>query len=608
LSLPTIVFLAPAVVCVLSWLGAGAVVPRRAATGDALLDLLTQIGIGSALVSVLLFTGGRAGLFHEWLVAAVTVALALLGVARIGAVRRLVRAPRPRERVTRALLALTGVAIALDLIAAAAPPTSADALKYHLALPKWWLERGAIDDTFWRWEGFSPFGIEMLYAQGLSLGGGEVASIVNGVFALLAAAAVYVLARDLGGGEALAGAAGAALFVLQGIVTWEATSSFVELGLVFYATLAAAHALRHVRTRATEGALLAGALAGAAAGTRYLGLVAGGLALLPVAFAAVRSRAWTALAATSALALLVASPWYLRNLLSTGNPVYPVFFGGDEWTDASQRDLDSTADRYGLHAALPRLAILPLDLLVHGDRFDRGQYVGTAIFLFAALALLVRPSRLRLAVTGAAAAYGCVWWVLSPQARFLLPALAALAAVGGAGAAAWLRTPGIRRVAAGLVLAAAVVAWAASSGALTRQLLPPVVGAESRDHHLQRLTGTSDAYRAIARDTDGTVAVGGYLFPYTYPGRALGLDAPEFASDVPPETYVRRLRAHRVRWIVVPELAGRAPALDPIRACLRRVRGYDARLVLSRTRGGSIPWPLGLYELRSPPATPQCPA
>jgi hypothetical protein len=601
-SLPTIVFVAPAFVCALSWLGAGAVVPRRALTGDALLDVLTRIAVGSALVSLVLFVAGRAGLFERWAVVAFTIVLAAAGAARLGSLVAVLRAARPRERAPRVLLALAGLAIALDLVAAAAPPTSADALKYHLALPERWLQRGAIDETYWRWEGFSPFGVEMLYGQGLALGGGEVASVLNAVLALLATAAVYVLARDLGGGGALAGAAGAALFVLQGVVTWEATSSFVELGLVFYATLALVHGLRFLRTPSRDGALVAGALAGAAAGTRYLGLAAGALALLPILVAGARARAWSVAASAAAVACLVAAPWYLRNLLATGNPVYPVFFGGDEWTDASQRGLDATADRYGMHAGVHRMLVLPFDLLVHGDRFDRGQYVGTGIFLFAALALVVRPSRVRAAVAAGATAYACIWWVLSPQARFLLPALAVLAAVGGSGAAAWLSSRGIRRVAAAAALTAAALAWAASSAALTRQLLPPVVGAEGRDAHVQRLTGTQDAYRAIARDVDGVVGFGGSLYTYAYPERAIALELPEFASDVPPARYVERLRAHQVEWIVVPEEAGRAPALDPIRRCVVRVRGYDARLVLSRTRGGSIPWPLGLYRVRRDPA------
>src|SRR5437763_13517852 len=101
----------------------------------------------------------------------------------------------------------------------------------------------------------------MLYAHGLALAGGETAGVLGAVFAGLAAAAVFGLARELGSGDLLAGALGAALFVLQGVVTWEATSSFVELSLTFYAVLAAWYAVRFARTRVRADAVAAGALA-----------------------------------------------------------------------------------------------------------------------------------------------------------------------------------------------------------------------------------------------------------------------------------------------------------------------------------------------------------
>lgn len=588
----------PAALCVLSWLGAGWL-PRAGMLGDPLVDLLTRFAVGSAAIALVLFVSGRAGVFERGAILALTVVLAVVGAWR--AARLPVPRP-PRGRVTAVLLSLVAVALAVDVVAASAPPTSADALKYHLALPELWLDTGAITDAFWRWESFSPFGVEMLFAQGLALGGGEVAAILHAAFGVLAAAAVYALARDLGVGSAVAGAAGAALFVLQGLVTWEATSSFVELGLVFYGTLAAVHVLRFARTRDVAPAVVAGAVAGAGAGTRYLGLAVAGLVLAPLAVLAPRR----AFLLAGAAAALVAAPWYVKNLIVTGNPVYPVFFGGDLWTAVSEQELAAVDARYGHGSSPLRLAILPVDLLLHGERFDRGEYVGTGIFLLAALAVVVARSRALVAAAGGAAVYLVLWWELSPQARFLLPALAVLAAVGGVGAAAWLQRGRVRFAAVVVVFAAGTVAWAAASGALARQLVPPVFGAETRDAHVQRLTGTYDGYRAVARDVDGVVAMGGHLLPYAYPERAIALDAPEFASDVPPRERLERLRDHEVAYILVPEVDGRAPMLDPLSPCLARERGYDARLVLSRTRGTSIPWPLGLYRVRGD--EPQCAA
>ena len=57
-----------------------------------------------------------------------------------------------------------------------------------------------------------------------------------------------------------------------------------------------------------------------------------------------------------------------------------------------------------------------VDLLIHGGRFDRGEYVGTAIFVLALLAILARRRRGELLVAIGAAAYIIAWREESPQA------------------------------------------------------------------------------------------------------------------------------------------------------------------------------------------------
>ena len=169
MSLPTVVFLLPAAVCALSWYGAAAWLPARWLPVDALAALLTRVAAGTIVTATVVFALGRAGVFHEWLLDGLTIALAAVGA--VSAVRLRPRLTLPPQRLVRVLLVLVAVALLLDVVAAAAPPTSGDALKYHLTLPDRWLEIGSIDDPFWRYEAFSPFALEMLYAQALSLAG-----------------------------------------------------------------------------------------------------------------------------------------------------------------------------------------------------------------------------------------------------------------------------------------------------------------------------------------------------------------------------------------------------------------------------------------------------
>lgn len=628
MSFPTVVLLAPAAACLLSWLGLGAAVPRRLLTGDALLDLLTRIGAGAAVLGLAFYGLGRAGAFERWLLASITLVLAACGAWV--ALRSLRGARLPRlGAVGMAAAGLVAAAAVLNLVAATAPPTQPDALIYHLALPRQWLETGQIEDVFWRFESFNPLAIEMLFAQGLALGGGGTAGAVGAVVACLAAAAVFGLARELGAGDDLAGVIGAVLFVLQGMFTWLATSSFVEPGVAFFSTLAVWHALRYTREGASSSLLGAGLLAGAAAGTKYLGGIAAAIVLVPLAVLALRRGRAAPLAVAGALAAAVALPWYVKNLLVADNPIYPVLFGGKYLASSPSVEEASTSAgiQEGLAAgggvgALARLPILPLDLLLD-PVYAKGRYVSTVIFVAAPLALLTQAARVALALLGGVVAFVAVYLVVIPsQTRFLLPALAVLAAMGGCGCARLVRAgrwPG-RTVAA--LLAAAAVLWAAPSYALTRQLLPPAVGAEDRGEFLQRVTGVEELMTEIERRVDGTVAFAEYKLIFNYDERAVQLGAPEFAVGMERETLLARLRDHDARYVVSPEInlrrpfelpglspgwypEGRvrrlstlAPILEPIARCLRHVALIDARIVLSRARGTSYAQRFGLLDLR----------
>jgi hypothetical protein len=493
----------------------------------------------------------------------------------------------------------SAVALALDLVAATAPPTSADALKYHLALPKLWLQQGAVGDAFWQWEMFNPAGIEMLFAQGLAVGGGSTAASLHAVFAVLCAAAVWGLARELDAGRPLAGAVAAFVFVAQGIVTWEATSAFIELGLTFYVVLAVWYGVRWARSETLAHASLLGLFAGAAAGTKYLGLVAAAIVLGLWGAVAIARRRFAQVAIAAGVALLAGGGWYLKNLVVADNPVYPFAFGGKWVTPSFEHIARSSVGDYGVGGGIVRLPLLPVDLLVHGGAFDRGQYVGTAIFVLAAIALVTRRTSAVLVLLGGAAIFGVAWWELAPQARFLLPGLAVLAAVGGAGSTSWLESGLRTRIPVGALLVVAGVAWLVASVALTRQLIPVTVGAEGRTHFLQRLTGTYDAFRsARGRSGDATIGLVDYPYPFNVPGRSVSLGQPEFDPTLSRADYLTRLRALGVETVLAGGTA--VPSqLEPLDGCVTRLASYHARFVTSRSMARSRPFELTVYSSRS---------
>lgn len=598
MSFPTLLYLAPAALCALSWLGFGVVLLPRLATGSALLDLLTRAGVGAGSLSLLLFLLGRAGAFRPEVLVALTAALAVPGAWSLArTLRRLWPPPRLRGLVL-ALALLTALALVLDLIGAATPPTSVDALAYHVEIPHYWLQHGRINDPFFNYAAFYPLGVEMLFAQGLALQGGATASAEHGIIAVLATLATYGLARELGAKRTSAGVIGAALFTLQGIFTWDATSTFVEMGFTFYGIVAVWWAVRYARSPSRLSAALVGLAAGAAAAAKNVGLLVDVVVLAPFAVVALRCRRRSDLVVAAAGVVVLGSYWYIRNWIVAGNPVYPLVFGGKYVTPYFSDYLHGSATiDPGTRSVIPlRILILPLDLLLYGNRFDRGQYTGVAIFVLAALGVwMLRRNRTVLAVAAAAFVYIFVWWYLIPQVRYLFPALAVLSALAGAGTAPLLDVRGRTRIAVAIIAFAVAADWAAPSFALERHLLPVAFGAESRAAFVQRELGTYDAFQRIEKRVGphALVAFSGYRWPYWYPGPHIWLGWPEFSPDVPAQELLRRMQREGIDYIVSWSHVAEPPGFT---RCLRLVASFPARYVTSRSLGISQPITLRLYS------------
>ena len=102
MSLPTVVHVAPAALCVLAWVGAGAVLPSRLLPGDELLRWVTRTGAGALACATALWVVGLAGGFDRTFIVAATVVLGAVGAAT--AVRERPRLRLPEARAARVLV------------------------------------------------------------------------------------------------------------------------------------------------------------------------------------------------------------------------------------------------------------------------------------------------------------------------------------------------------------------------------------------------------------------------------------------------------------------------------------------------------------------------
>jgi hypothetical protein len=476
----------------------------RSDKGPASERLLVDASLGLGLLSLVFFALSALQLLR-FLIPAFAVLLVALGAMRAGSVLSDVSAVLAgaihRRSLSSWLLALLlSILALLALIPALAPPSMGDwdSLAYHLAVPKLYLHHGGFYYINYASHSNFPFLMEMLYLPGVALDLPAAAKMMHYWTAVLLVAAVAVLARR----HLSTRAAPMAAIAIAGmpIVLWEATTAYIDLATALYSVLSVHLLLDYLDSSDRKYLFGCGIAAGFAASTKMTGL-----ALVPMLVVwlladrlAERRLEWKPALLLAVVSTMVCSPWYAKSIVYTGNPVYPFFhsvFGGRNWTAQLAANYTMLQKQFGMGEGFASFLMLPYELTFRSDMFyDRpGLFVGP-LFLAAVpfLALGRYESRKLLGLLLFFLAQLVVWFSLTQQSRYLIPAFAVLAPVvseiahQGAGFAI------ARRVLTGILVLTALF------GALTMlpialDTAPVVLGVETRDRYLSR---TLDVYNA----------------------------------------------------------------------------------------------------------------
>lgn len=364
-------------------------ITRFMAFGDLLEAIVFPTGLGLGLISFATFALGLVGLLTPVLFWVLLFVAAFLLRGDLRGVWRDVRALRFScvGRFERALALFVGLSLAIAFLVTLTPPIAWDAQTYHLVEAKVALERGRIaappDIPYFSF----PSLAEMLFLAAMLLKGDIAAQLIHFGFFLLLLGAVGAFAQRYFNAR-VAWLAIAILVAVPSLVlvsTW----AYVDLTLAFYAfgafcALAIAHEKGDWRWFA-----LSGALAGLALGVKYTALI------VPVALVILLCL-WQRLRFAIvhvAFVVLFAAPWYLRNLVFTGNPVYPFFFGGPNW-DVFRA---SWFSRFGTGLANAPLQLLtaPWDATVFGSEGALGYEATIGPLLLILLPFLLTQFSLR---------------------------------------------------------------------------------------------------------------------------------------------------------------------------------------------------------------------
>ena len=306
------------------------------------------LGLGAISLAMLLL--GSAGILAAGSLAILIVIPALFGgdIARELSGIRLAADAFFRERSQTLAIPVPAAAavLAFTLLIAFLPQLDYDTLEYHFGAPLQYLRDGRVHFLERNVYAGMPSNVEMLYLAGMALkpadpfSAGAIGNLISAALAVLAAIAAGKLAARLSGSALAAYFAAISFYVFPWSI-FLSMRGYIEPGMMMFSMLALCAIIDYAGSRRANHVILAGIFAGLAAGCKYPALLflaaPAGVWLLLLHFRQGQLLRGIARAALfGGVALLVLSPWLVRNAAATGNPTYPLLygvFGGANWSD-----------------------------------------------------------------------------------------------------------------------------------------------------------------------------------------------------------------------------------------------------------------------------------
>jgi 4-amino-4-deoxy-L-arabinose transferase-like glycosyltransferase len=513
---------------------------------------------------------------------------------------------RRGEVIAAALLVLPAFVLSLY------PPTGFDETMYHLPYASTFAASHRLAVVPEHLFPVSPQLLEMLFSAALLLAGDVATHTVQFLCMAAAAAAVFAFGQRFGGPRA--GLLGAALWLANPLVHYQAATSYVDLGYTLFAVLAI-FAWELWREEGSSRWLVAGGVfCGLAADTKYLGLYWMAALVLATFLAAPRGRRSSRAGLLSVFALASLTPWYLRNALVTGNPVFPFL---SNWIPGARTEgyasgwagLGTWFSGNLLGGLRRPVSMFTLPWRVAFDTAGFGGASPLSPYYLLILPLMAWQARgdsrfrrwlfLLVAYVAAGTAY---------DPRFQLPSAALLAVAGGIALARLLERPRAaflrgEGAAAALALGLAALGPAYAVYKIFRHGAPPSNPA-AREAFLERELPGYDAIGALNRSCGASYtvfAIGGQNLAYYAKGRFLGQAGGPFARRHVEPTYgsPEELRDRLVEWgvdFLYVSPTRRADAPD-----LRNLEFRRWFLTVLQTPGSD------LYALRGPDGRPRSP-
>lgn len=296
-----------------------------------LVQMVCQAAVGFGITSLAVLVAAALGGLRAWLWLPVVAGLLYLRRKSVDWWRCLTSLGdlwRQGERLGRWLAVGLFLILGFTLSTALSPPLKFDALVYHLLLPKTYLASGRLiyvpENAYW---GF-PQTAEMLYSLVMMLAGDQAAAVLSWAMGGLALIGLVGYASERLGARFgwVSGAAIMSGSSLASALGWAYVDWVVILfGIAFLIALD-----QWLDGKDRRFLILAGLFAGLALATKYSAgvlVISGVVAVFWVQRKPMKLReTLTLVILFGCAAASMTLAWWIKNLVATGNPFYPLFF------------------------------------------------------------------------------------------------------------------------------------------------------------------------------------------------------------------------------------------------------------------------------------------
>ncbi len=319
---------------------------------------------------------------------------------------------RPRSSFESAVFAMIVLIGAILFEHTIVPFWGFDVFMYHFALPKRFLELHYLFGTPGIPQANLPYNNEMLNLLALNFQAEVGAAIVQASFAAGTCLTIFALGvRLLSRRSAWLGMA---IFLATPVVIYYASSGLIDEQFAFMSLLAIIALLEYRDQRLWSWLVIAGLVIGLGVGVKYQIVYLIGPMMIPFIWWSRPTAqeiehdprlagilAWAKQAAINlgivgGCALAAFALWALKEWVQVGNPIYPLIWGGAEWTPQRLVYYKSQFDNFGSlrHTLLGRVVAI-FDWYWHWQRYDYSPMPPAPVVALApaAACLLLAPAR-----------------------------------------------------------------------------------------------------------------------------------------------------------------------------------------------------------------------